>query len=143
MTWPKRTPRLWAAAPTPTGALAAALAETLEHLADMTPVPDPVVRVDAARADRAARRRRLRRLALTAAGLIIAAAAMALAWPGLPPAGVPTPPPDAEQWAALSRWTPRGSLAADPAVTKIAADQGAGPGARLLFPARSATRSPC
>ncbi len=119
-----------------TGALAAALADTLEHLAETTPVHDPVARVDAARADRAARaarRRRPRRLALTAAGLIVAAAATALAWPDVPPPGVPTPPAEAQQWAALSTWTPRGSMAGDPAVTMIAADHDADPGARLLF----------
>ena len=116
-----------------TGALAAALADTLEHLAETTPVHDPVARVDAARADRAARRRRPRRLVLTAAGLIVAAAATALAWPDAPPPGVPTPPAEAQQWATLSTWTPRGSMAGDPAVTTIAADHDADPGAHLLF----------
>ena len=117
-----------------TGALAAALAETLEHLADRTPVDDPVARVAAARADRAARRRRPRRVALAAAGLLVAAAATALAWPDVAPTRFPTPPADAQLWTTGSTWAPRGSMTADPAVTRIAADQQrADPGARLLF----------
>lgn len=112
-------------------AVPAALAEALEHIADTTGVTDPVVRVAAAR--RSARRRRTRRLALAATGLLTAAAATALAWPGTTSSVEPTPSPDGQQWAVVSGWTPRGPLAGDPAVTSLAARQDADPGAHLLF----------
>ena len=116
-------------------ALPAALADTLEHLADTAPVVDPVALVATART-RDTRRRRTRAGALLAAvALAVAAAATtALAWPDpVPAAAVPTLAPEAQQWSAITSWAPRGRLVGDPAVTALVAAEARDPGARLLF----------
>lgn len=107
-----------------------ALADVLDHTADDASTTDPVARVAAARST--ARRRRTRRGVLAVAAALTAAAT-ALAWPSAPSGGAPTLPLDAKQWSDLNSWPARGSLAADSAVTRIAAEQGADPGAHLLF----------
>jgi hypothetical protein len=109
-----------------------ALADTLEHAVDAAGVTDPVARVAEARSS--AQRRRTRMAVVLGAGaVLIAAATTALAWPGTPTSRVPTLPPDVGQWAVLTSWPPRGPLSDDPAVTRITAEQGADPGAHLLF----------
>ena len=116
-------------------ALPAAVADTLEHLADTSPVSDPVALVATARA-RATRRRRTRAGAFVAAAVltVVVAAAVALAWPNpVPGIAAPTLPPEAPQWSAISSWAPRGNLVGDPAVTALAAARAGDPDARLLF----------
>ena len=116
-------------------ALPAAVADTLEHLADTSPVSDPVALVATARA-RATRRRRTHAGAFVAAAVltVVVAAAVALAWPNpVPGIAAPTLPPEAPQWSAISSWAPRGNLVGDPAVTALAAARAGDPDARLLF----------
>ncbi|MFW5470044.1 hypothetical protein ACOCJ4_08380 [Knoellia sp. CPCC 206435] len=108
-----------------------ALADTLEHAADTASVTDPVACVITARGN--ARRRRTRRAALGAGVVLTAAAVTALGWLGTPTGEAPALTPDVGQWAVVTSWSPRGALADDPAVTSIAAEHGAEPGANLLF----------
>ena len=116
-------------------ALPAAVADTLEHLAETSPVSDPVTLVATARA-RAARRRRTRAGTLVAVVVltVAVAAAVALAWPNpVPGIAAPTLPPEAPQWSSITSWAPRGHLVGDPAVTALAAARAGDPDARLLF----------
>ena len=116
-------------------ALPAAVADTLEHLAETSPVSDPVALVATARA-RAARRRRTRAGTLVAVVVltVAVAAAVALAWPNpVPGIAAPTLPPEAPQWSSITSWAPRGHLVGDPAVTALAAARAGDPDARLLF----------
>ena len=116
-------------------ALPAAVADALEHLAETSPVSDPVALVATARA-RATSRRRTRAGAFVATAVltVAVAAAVALAWPN-PGPGIAAPalPPDAPQWSSITSWAPRGHLAGDPAVTALAAARAGDPDARLLF----------
>ena len=114
-----------------TRALPAAVADTLDHAVDtLDQAADPFALVSAART-RTARRRRTRVGAATA--LLVVAAATALIWPGTS-APAPVLPPDAHQWAAITRWAPRGPLVEDDTVTTlVVAAQAADPGAHLLY----------
>ena len=114
-------------------ALPAAVADALEREADPAPVLDPLDVVAAARL-RNTRRRRTRVVAVTAAAMLAVSAATALAWPRpVPGALAPTLPPDAQEWAAITSWVPRGPLVGDPAVTAVAGSQGGDPAAHLLY----------
>ena len=111
-------------------ALAAAVADTLEQAVDGAPVADPVALVAAAR-NRGTRHRTRR--AVVGAGLALAVvAATALAWPVT--SGAPQVAPDDPTWAAVSSWSPRGTMVDDPTVLSIAADaRAADPLARVVY----------
>ena len=119
--------------------LPAAVADTLEHVADSAPVADQVGLVAAA-GGRATRRRRTRAAVVGAALALAVGAATALAWTG-PGSGGPArqllPARDDSSWAAVSSWGARGALVGDPTVVSIATDaRRADPTARLLYAGR-------